>query len=351
MLVSVLLASAGLWPQLPKVEHYINVCEAAYIKHSEQPALDKFKYVSTWVYDDYTHVSFGGGNLGLITEQPQSGGVILNCLVNNKTTDIERLNYNWKAGKNTVFISNSAAKDVMPAYETEFYVADFKRDNNGQHFLGAKLYSQRGIGVSLDRINPSDAILHGFHSLPGLDELPPAHAGIELPAVEASRYQDNDDGTVTDIATGLMWQRCASGREWREGECQGEALVVPYSDAEVQVKWANHNSVAGYNDWRLPKIEELAGLVYCSSGQRNRIYPSGYGGECQGDYQVPTLMLEAFDKEVAWGGTQLMPFWSSSLWRNSEGMYWSVFFDTGFIGDSSAKLDTGAIRLVREVKK
>lgn len=351
MLVSALLALAGLWPQLPQVERDIEVCEAAYIKHSEQSASDKFKYVSVWVYDDYTHVSFGSGNLGLITEKPQSGRLILNCLISNNTAEVYELSYNWKDWKNTVFISNPEVKDVMPAHEAEFYVADFRRDNSGQHFLGVKRYSQRGLGVSLDRIRPSEAILHGFHSLPGLTELPPVHAGLELPAVKASRYQDNNDGTVTDNTTGLMWQRCAWGRQWREGKCEGEAQVVPYVEAEIQVKWANHNNVAGYNDWRLPQIAELAGVVYCSSGQRNRIYPSGYGGECQGDYQVPTLLLEAFDKDVAWGGKAIMPFWSSSLWRNSEGMYWTVFFDTGFIADSSAKLDTGAIRLVREVKQ
>ncbi|MEE2026143.1 hypothetical protein, partial [Alkalimonas mucilaginosa] len=62
------------------------------------------------------------------------------------------------------------------------------------------------------------------------------------------------------------------------------------------------------------------------------------------------IMLEAFDKDVAWGGTQLMPFWSSSLWRNSDRTYWTVFFDTGFIADSRNK-DRSAIRLVREVNQ
>lgn len=349
MLTVLLLVVAGVSQQLPHAERYIDQCQAAYFKHSDKAIPADVNTISVWMGQRGSSVAFTFGNYGEVTGVPSDEyGVFFSCLIDNDSLEVAILSLKQEM---KYYAFSTDAPELAPDMETEFAVIQYAITASGRKYLGVKRFSQRGLSVYVDRVRPSDAILHGYHSLPGLDELPPAHAQMKLPAVEASRYQDNDDGTVTDKITGLMWQRCASGRQWREGECQGEALVVPYADAEVQVKWANHNNVAGYNDWRLPQIEELAGLVYCSSGQRNRIYPSGYGGECLGDYQVPTLMLEAFDKDVAWGGKQLMPFWSSSMWRNSEGMYWSVFFDTGFIADSSAKLDSGAIRLVREVKK
>jgi len=60
---------------------------------------------------------------------------------------------------------------------------------------------------------------------------------------------DNGDGTITDRATGLMWQKSGSSRAklWKR--------------AQTYVKQLNEDQFAGYSDWRLPTIDELASLV------------------------------------------------------------------------------------------
>ena len=62
-------------------------------------------------------------------------------------------------------------------------------------------------------------------------------------------FADNGDGTVTDRATGLMWQKSGSFRikSWERGK--------------VYVKKLNKDRFAGYSDWRVPTIEELASLL------------------------------------------------------------------------------------------
>jgi len=62
-------------------------------------------------------------------------------------------------------------------------------------------------------------------------------------------FVDNGDGTVTDRATGLMWQKGGSLKPlaWR--------LVKSY------VNSLNKNRSAGYSDWRLPTIDELVSLI------------------------------------------------------------------------------------------
>ena len=61
-------------------------------------------------------------------------------------------------------------------------------------------------------------------------------------------YQDNGDGTVTDLSTGLMWQQDPGDKMTYE-----EAL-------------ANTSSfdLAGYDNWRLPTIKELYSLILFS---------------------------------------------------------------------------------------
>lgn len=64
----------------------------------------------------------------------------------------------------------------------------------------------------------------------------------------APRYQDNRDGTVSDLATGLMWQ-----------QDPGEKMT--YDQAVAGVSGFN---LGGYNDWRLPSIKELYSLIQFS---------------------------------------------------------------------------------------
>ena len=60
-------------------------------------------------------------------------------------------------------------------------------------------------------------------------------------------YRDNGDGTVTDLVTGLMWQKSPNLRS-----------KVTFRQA---VSNAKRLKLAGYSDWRLPSIKELYSLI------------------------------------------------------------------------------------------
>jgi len=62
-------------------------------------------------------------------------------------------------------------------------------------------------------------------------------------------FTDNGDGTVTDIATGLMWSKADSG----EG--------MDWEDALAWVQHKNEENYLGYGDWRLPNAKELQSIV------------------------------------------------------------------------------------------
>lgn len=60
------------------------------------------------------------------------------------------------------------------------------------------------------------------------------------------RFKDNGNGTITDRATGLMWQKIASPDQitWEDSIIGAEALTL-----------------AGYTNWRLPNVLELLSIV------------------------------------------------------------------------------------------
>ena len=64
--------------------------------------------------------------------------------------------------------------------------------------------------------------------------------------ITSAAFVDNGDGTITDTITGSMWQKQDDGsyRNWLSAISYCEGL-----------------SLAGYDDWRLPNIKELASIV------------------------------------------------------------------------------------------
>jgi hypothetical protein len=70
-------------------------------------------------------------------------------------------------------------------------------------------------------------------------------------------YVDNGDGTVTDMQTGLMWEKLS-----RDGSIHDKENVYRWPDAfGVKVVGLNALQFAGYTDWRVPNVNELYSLV------------------------------------------------------------------------------------------
>ncbi len=61
-----------------------------------------------------------------------------------------------------------------------------------------------------------------------------------------NNFIDNGDGTISDLATGLMWMTDDSD------------AAVNWDDA---LSYAENLELAGYDDWRLPNVKELQSIV------------------------------------------------------------------------------------------
>jgi predicted small lipoprotein YifL len=69
-----------------------------------------------------------------------------------------------------------------------------------------------------------------------------------------NEFVDNGDGTISDLATGLMWMKddYGEGIEWEEA-----------------LEYCENLEFAGYDDWKLPNVKELQSIVDYSG-----VYPA-----------------------------------------------------------------------------
>jgi hypothetical protein len=68
----------------------------------------------------------------------------------------------------------------------------------------------------------------------------------------ATRYIDHGNGTVEDQNSGLLWQKADSYHELKKG--------INWYQALEYVDFKNAKGFAGFDDWRLPTLEELKNL-------------------------------------------------------------------------------------------
>ncbi|MDS4031233.1 MAG: DUF1566 domain-containing protein [Candidatus Contendobacter sp.] len=173
---------------------------------------------------------------------------------------------------------------------------------------------------------------------------PPAAERPKLPSrpdqrLLADRYRDNGDGTVTDVQTGLQWMRCPLGQTWRGGTCIGKDKQYAWQAALDAAEALNRQGgYAGYRDWRVPAIEELRTLVYCSSGQPKTWNDTGKS--CEGGYEGPTIYRPAFPNMPS----MWLWYWSASPYAPRAGYALNVNFDSG---NDGAGRGISAVRLVR----
>ena len=131
-----------------------------------------------------------------------------------------------------------------------------------------------------------------------------------------SLYTDHGDGTVTDSASGLMWQKCSLGQSGNN--CIGTALVFTWQAALAA---ANINADSGYTDWRLPNKNELASLLEDACFN-------------------PAINTSIFPSTVA------DHYWSSSPYALNSLRAWDIYFYYGHVY-YDVKSDSNYVRLVR----
>lgn len=126
-------------------------------------------------------------------------------------------------------------------------------------------------------------------------------------------------GVVTHSPAGLMWKRCSEGQSWDGSTCVGLEAVYTWDQA-----MALRQSFAGYDDWRLPTVEEQLTLVSYDRNQR----------------PINSVIFPATPRTWSWTSTE-----------RSDMTVWSVEFGFSY-GETKdiLKSQTYPVRMVRKTQ-
>jgi len=130
--------------------------------------------------------------------------------------------------------------------------------------------------------------------------------GVSWPA---PRFTDNDDGTVTDNLTGLIWTKSAN------------LYGYTYSLSDA-LAFCSSCDEGGYTDWRLPNVRELQSVIdYGQVQYQKPILPEGH----------PFTGFGVGDQWYFWTSTThgvtsayCISFENGFMWSLSAGNVWCV---------------------------
>ena len=145
-------------------------------------------------------------------------------------------------------------------------------------------------------------------------------------------YTDNGDGTITDDATGLTWEKLG-----RDGGIHDVGFADTWSSATaVKIAQLNTAAFAGHSDWRVPNRRELDSLLSLS-GAQPAVQPAFDDGCAPGC------------SPLACSCTSAGPYWSSSVYAPDASRRWTVSFGDGSViaADKSSISAIAGLRAVR----
>jgi len=159
-------------------------------------------------------------------------------------------------------------------------------------------------------------------------------------------YVDNQDGTILDKKTGLMWKKCSEGQEYNQSTQDCERSIKKYSWIDAKKTFTGSSvSFAGYGDWRLPNRKELESLILCSNGvlPQHALWGCDGKNDDKGIYRQPTINSDIFPK------TYIGLYVSSTVLYNKkkEAYYGFRRFDSGGYSGYLSNTLNGGVRLVR----
>jgi hypothetical protein len=153
-------------------------------------------------------------------------------------------------------VNPRAMMGSTPFIDTDYFDFDYGDTSNGERIIDAQYWSSTEYvsttmngAATVFGVNFADGRIKGYPRGMG-PRGEPKQEFVQYvrgnPDYGVNNFVDNGDGTITDLATGLMWVQSDSGKgmNWEDALAYAESLEL-----------------AGYDDWRLPNAKELQSIV------------------------------------------------------------------------------------------
>jgi len=171
----------------------------------------------------------------------------------------------------------------------------------------------------------------GDGSLAGCPGSPAGQDGSLQPGAERDgSLRDNNDGTITDTITGLMWEKLSDD----DSPHDKDAVYDWYAAFTAKIAMMNGGAgYAGFNDWRMPTVTELQSIV--NYGAYNPAAYSAFNNGCMPGCNVLTCSC-----------TQASAYWSSTSLSIAVAA-WFVDFTDGTVHADDKGPPGSCVRAVR----
>jgi hypothetical protein len=138
---------------------------------------------------------------------------------------------------------------------------------------------------------------------------------VSGPEIPTSNVVNNNNGSATDLTTGLIWQKCYGTQN--NLDCVNSSTATNWISA---ISYCENLTIAGRTDWRLPNINELNSIL-----ER---------------YNAPTINTTIFPN------TQGFNYWTSTTDPLNTNTAITVVFNYGGLVGSHFKTDSHYFRCV-----
>ena len=199
---------------------------------------------------------------------------------------------------------------LVPFIATEYFDFAYGDESTGERIIDAQYWSgteylgtTMGGAATAFGVNFADGRIKGYPRDTGPDGSSNRQFARLVRGDEGygvNEFVDNNDGTVTDNATGLMWSQSDSG----EG--------MTWEAALAWIQERNAEKYLGYGDWRLPDVKALQSIVDYTQAPSVTNSPA-----INPVFEVTAIVDEG-------GGVNFPFYWSSTThvnWSNNPGAY------------------------------
>lgn len=267
----------------------------------------------------------------------------------DKDANLNAITLNW---------GDSSAPDTLTATDGKDLVFSHTYKTDGT-FAWTAFASDKGTpalnSASVSKTITVTPVISNAASLATTGYTKIANDGSILPDNAALGTKPKDWACTKDNKTGLIWEvktadgglRDANKTYSNRDEKNSDRHNTQEPTAQTFVADVNAATLCGANDWRLPTIDELSSLVFCSSGQYEKV-----GSDTDDDGNVHDICPENTNNSNPTINTKYFPntlgslFWSSSSYENNNNYGWIVAFSYGS-DIHNAKGDDFMVRLVR----
>ena len=163
------------------------------------------------------------------------------------------------------FTGTMSGNQEIPYIDTDYFTFYYGDESIGERridsqYMSSTIYKSTTMGgqKTLFGVNFADGRIKGYPVFDPKSNLDKKFYVIYVrdnTLYGQNNFIDNQDNTISDTATGLMWSKYDSG-EFNVGDNQDGGL-----NWEQALEWASEVEYGGHDDWRLPNAKELQSIV------------------------------------------------------------------------------------------